>query len=218
MSLLHTLQKRYTAKAYDASRRIPDETIHQLLEALRLSPSSINAQPWHFIVADDDAGRQRIAKATPDPGPFAYNKKKITEASHVVLLCARTHLSDAYVDALLAKEKEDGRFNDDNAFNVRKETVKHYVGQHVQAGDVAEWNQRQLYIAQGFLLLSAGLLNVDATPIEGFDAAIAAKEFDLEKQGLTPMVIVSLGYHAEGDSNATRPKSRLSADVVFSKA
>ncbi|MCH4094036.1 MAG: hypothetical protein LKE96_06965 [Acetobacter peroxydans] len=69
-----------------------------------------------------------------------------------------------------------------------------------------------------FCFWRPGLLGVDATPMEGFDAAALSEEFDLKRQGLTPVVLVSLGYHADGDFNAKLPKSRLQADVLFSRA
>ncbi len=218
MDLLHTLKTRYATKAYDATRRIPEETVTQLLEALRYSPSSVNAQPWHFIVADDEAGKQRLAKATPDVGSLAYNRPKILQASHVVVLCARNELSEAYLTEVLNKEEQDGRYADKAAREWLAAARAGYVQQHIDAGDVAHWNQKQVYLAQGVLLLSAGLLGVDATPIEGFLPEAIAEEFDLESKGLTPLVMISLGYHSDKDANARLPKSRLSAEVVFSKA
>ena len=52
MDTVSLAKRRYTTKAYDASRRIPQATVDALLEQLRHSPSSVNSQPWHFIVAD----------------------------------------------------------------------------------------------------------------------------------------------------------------------
>lgn len=218
MDLSHALKTRYATKAYDATRRIPEETVKQLLEALRYSPSSVNAQPWHFIVADDEAGRERLAKATPADSEVVYNRKKILEASHVILLCSRDELPKSYLTEVLNKEEQDGRYATPADREGMEAARAGYVQQHLEAGDVAHWNQKQVYLAQGFLLLSAGLLGVDATPIEGFYPDILVEEFGLQEKGLTPQVIVSLGYHAEKDSNAKRPKSRLAPDVVFSKA
>ena len=63
MDLLKITQTRYTTKAYDPSKKIPAEQFERLLEILRLTPSSINIQPWHFFIADHDAPKQRIPKA-----------------------------------------------------------------------------------------------------------------------------------------------------------
>ena len=48
-SMLELVKHRYTAKRYDANKPISDETLNDLLEVLRLSPSSVNIQPWHFM-------------------------------------------------------------------------------------------------------------------------------------------------------------------------
>lgn len=218
MDLLQALRTRYATKAYDAARRIPEETVKQLLEALRYSPSSVNAQPWHFIVADDEAGKQRMAKATPDSGSLAYNRSKILQASHVVALCARDELPASYLEEVLNREEQDGRYVDQAAREGFATARAGYVQQHVDAGDVVHWNQKQVYLAQGFLLLSAGLLGVDATPIEGFLPEVFSEEFGLKEKGLTPLVLVSLGFHSDKDANAKAPKSRLTPEVLFSKA
>ena len=63
MDLLSISKTRYTTKAYDPIRKIPQEQITRLLEILRLTPSSINIEPWHFFIADNQAAKERIAKA-----------------------------------------------------------------------------------------------------------------------------------------------------------
>ncbi|MFS3135831.1 oxygen-insensitive NAD(P)H nitroreductase [Gluconacetobacter sacchari] len=216
MDLSTVLRQRYATKAYDSGRRLPDAVVAQLMAALRDSPSSVNAQPWHFIVADDEAGKARIA--TGATGAFSYNTSKILNASHVVLLCARTSLPPAHLLAVLDQEQADGRFASEEAREGQRKTRGGYVTLHEEAGDLPAWTQKQAYIALGFLLLSAGALGVDATPMEGFDAGALDATFGLADKGLAPAVIVSLGYHAETDFNAGLPKSRLAADVVFSRA
>lgn len=216
MDLIELLKHRYTAKAYDAGRKLPQDVVAQLLAALRFSPSSVNAQPWHFIVADDEAGKARVARGAA--GPFAYNAPKILNASHVVVLCARDTLPPEHLQAVLDQEQEDGRFAGEEAREGQRKTRGGYVALHEQAGDLPVWTQKQVYIALGFLLLAAGALGVDATPMEGFDGAALDEAFGLADKGLSPAVIVALGYHAETDFNAKLPKSRLAESVVFSRA
>lgn len=92
MDISRISQTRHTAKAFDPTRQIPDETIEKLRTLLRNAPSSVNSQPWHFLIASTPAGRARIAKATQ--GSFTYNEAKVRNASHVVVLCARKTLED----------------------------------------------------------------------------------------------------------------------------
>ncbi|MFM2482342.1 oxygen-insensitive NAD(P)H nitroreductase [Celerinatantimonas sp. YJH-8] len=205
---------RYTTKAYDASRKIPQEQVDELLACLRLSPSSVNSQPWHFLVASDDRAKARIAKATQ--GVSAYNAPKIMNASHVVVLCTRTTLDDAHLNAILNKEQQDGRYATEEARIGMAKGRQGYVDLHKYVHkDLQYWMEKQTYIALGGLLWSASALGIDATPIEGADFRVLDQEFDLNRRDLSATVIVALGYHSEQDSNAALPKSRLASDQVI---
>ncbi len=50
MSFLESMQTPYTTNKYDASKKIEPSKIQELKAILRLSPSSINSQPWKFTV------------------------------------------------------------------------------------------------------------------------------------------------------------------------
>jgi nitroreductase / dihydropteridine reductase len=108
MNIAELATTRRTAKAFDPRKPIPAETVAQLRTLLRHSPSSINSQPWHFLFAASADAKERIARATPPP--YAYNGPKILNAPLVVVLCTRTDIDDAHLEALLAQETRDGRF------------------------------------------------------------------------------------------------------------
>lgn len=215
MSLTEALKRRYTAKSYDPTSLLPEELVASLLESLRLSPSSVNVQPWHFFVAADETGKAPIIEAMH--GSYAYNAAKVRDASHVVVLCARTELGDDYLEQLLDQEQADGRLADAAARQGLKGLRSGYVSQHRQAGSLAQWTRNQTYLALGSLLLAAGLLGVDATPMEGFDAASLERALGLSAQGLSAVVVVALGHHGPDDFNAALPKSRLPATAVFTR-
>ncbi|MCL2524316.1 MAG: oxygen-insensitive NAD(P)H nitroreductase [Betaproteobacteria bacterium] len=205
---------RYAAKAYDPARKIPAPLIEQLRTLLRLAPSAVNAQPWHFVLAATDAGKARIAKATH--GPYAYNAPKITAASHVFVLCTRHTLTDAHLETLMEQETRDGRLPTPNDRQMRREILSSYVDMHRYSHrDANAWMEKQTYIALGFLLLGAAQLELDATPIEGFDSAVLDRELGLRERGFVSSVIVPIGYHGADDFNANLPKSRLAAETLF---
>ena len=108
MDIVQAAQRRYTTKAFDPNRRIPDATIAALRTLLRNTPSSVNSQPWHFVLAGSEAGKARIALGMH--GSYAYNEPKVRHASHVLVMCARQSLDDAHLGALTEQEDRDGRF------------------------------------------------------------------------------------------------------------
>lgn len=214
MKLSDVAQLRYTTKAFDPAKRIPQETIDELLALLRLSPSSVNSQPWHFLVANSAEAKARIGKAMS--GNFVYNAAKVSDASHVVVFCARTEMPASHLEALLAQEQRDGRFANDEAREGQRKSRLGYVALHrYDQKDLQHWMEKQTYLALGTLLLAAAAAGVDATPMEGFDARTLDAEFGLRDKGFTSVVVVSLGYRAEGDFNAKLPKSRLPAETVI---
>jgi nitroreductase/dihydropteridine reductase len=214
MSLVSLAKSRYTTKSYDATRKIPQASIDVLLDQLRHSPSSVNSQPWHFIIAADEQGKSRVAKGAQ--GGFAYNEAKILNASHVIVLCTRTEMPDEHLEAVVAQEDLDGRFHNAEAKVGQDKLRRGYVDLHrYDLKDVQHWMEKQTYLALGTLLLGAASLGLDATPMEGFDARKLDEELGLREQGFTSLVIVSLGYRSETDFNAKLPKSRLSTESVF---
>ncbi len=48
---------------------IPEETIHRIVESARLTGSSMNRQPWHFIVVEDRERLQKLGKIA-STGPY----------------------------------------------------------------------------------------------------------------------------------------------------
>ncbi|WP_322104468.1 oxygen-insensitive NAD(P)H nitroreductase [Paraburkholderia sp. J41] len=211
MNLTHFAKARHATKAFDPSRKIPAAVIAELKELLRLSPSSVNSQPWHFVIAHSDAARARVAKGMEG---YAYNEPKVTRASHVVVLCVRTDMDEAHLAQLLAQEEADGRFANAEAKAGQEKTRAFYVNLNRERG-LQAWMEKQAYLALGTLLIGASTLEIDACPMEGFDAKVLDAELGLREQGLTALAVVGLGYHGADDFNAKLPKSRLPAATVF---
>jgi len=208
------LNQRYATKKFDANRRLSAEQFEQVKSLLRLSPSSVNSQPWHFVIADSVAGKNRIAKGAE--GQYAANHSKIMDASHVVLFCAKTELTDAYLETILEQEALDGRLPSEDSKAMVRKTRAFYADLHRQVQNDTEcWMQKQVYLNIGNLLLGAGAIGLDAVPIEGVDLAVLNDEFDLAKQGLNAVAVVALGYAAEDDFNAQLPKSRFPEKDLF---
>lgn len=216
MNIAQVAQTRYTTKAFDPTKKIPAETVEQLLTVLHNVPSSINSQPWHYFVATTAEGKAKVAEGTP--GTYAYNAPKILNASHVVVLCARNEFDDAHIAAILENEDKAGRFATPEAKTTQSNSRTYYANLHrVEKKDTEVWMDKQIYIALGMLLFAAGAAGVDACPIEGFDPQALDLAMNLKEKGLHSVVMVALGYRSGEDFNAKLPKSRLPAEAVITQ-
>lgn len=216
VNLTHIVHHRHATKAFDPSRKIPADAAAALEDLLRFAPSSINSQPWHFVIASTEEGKARIAKATL--GLSAYNTPKILNASHVVVFCARQNFEDSHFAAVVDQEEADGRFTGADAKAAQRKARGYYIDFHrFDRKDTQHWMEKQVYLALGALLVGASALDIDACPIEGFDPGILDEALGLRAKGLTSVVIAALGYRSEEDFNAKLPKSRLPTDAVISR-
>ncbi len=216
MDLLNVSKTRYTTKAYNPEKKIPQETFNRLLEILRLTPSSINIQPWHFFIAENQAAKERIAKSLV--GKYAYNAPKVLDSSHTILFCTKADISEQHLENLLNQDDLSGRFKDEKAKQGQKESRTGYVDYYrTEKGDIQRWAENQTFIALGQILLAAGIEGIDATPIGGFDKDIITRELKLTEQGLVSSVLLTLGYRSESDFNAKLPKSRLNKEQIFTQ-
>lgn len=216
MDILHIVKQRYATKKFAKGVALTDEQINQLKQLLRLSPSSINAQPWHFVLATTDLGKQRIAKAAH--GSYLANKPKILDSGMAVVFCAKQTLSDEYLQRITDKEAEDGRFPSEEGKALAMKVRRFYADLHRNTlNDVSCWTQSQVYLNIGNFLLGTAALGLDAVPIEGVDLKVLNAEFSLPEQDFSAVAVVAIGQHCTEDFNAKLPKSRLSTRDLFTE-
>lgn len=105
MDIISVALKRHSTKAFDASKKLTPEQAEQIKTLLQYSPSSTNSQPWHFIVASTEEGKARVAKSAADN--YVFNERKMLDASHVVVFCAKTAMDDARLKLVVDREDAD---------------------------------------------------------------------------------------------------------------
>ncbi|CAM4367472.1 Nitroreductase [Pedobacter westerhofensis] len=207
MSLLDKLEWRYATKKFDSTKKIPADQLNQVLEAIRLAPSSYGLQQFRLLVVSDHAIREKLAAA-------AWNQPQLLEASHVLVFAAETKLDTAFVDAnieLTAKVR-----------NIGTETLagwKNMIGDGIKLrsnGDVlVHWAQKQAYIGLGIAISVAAELGLDSCPMEGFDPEEFDQILGLKEKNLTATVILPVGYRSEDDGYIQLAKVRRPADEFF---
>lgn len=198
MDIVSVALKRYSTKAFDATKKLTAGEAEQLKTLLQYSPSSTNSQPWHFIVASTDEGKARVAKAAS--GTYVFNERKILDASHVVVFCAKTAMDDAWLQRVVDQEEADGRFATPDAKAANHKGRTFFADMHrKELKDDDQWMAKQVYLNVGNFLLGVAAMGLDAVPIEGVDFAILDEEFDLKAQGYTSLVVVPVGHHSVED-------------------
>ncbi|UII32203.1 oxygen-insensitive NAD(P)H nitroreductase [Fulvivirga ulvae] len=216
MNLKETLKWRYTTKEFDSNKKISESDMKEVKNLLRMSPSSVNLQPWHFIIAESEEGKERVAKGTQ--GFFHFNEPKVLNASAVVVFCSKIDADEQYYKHIANTEDKSGRFPNEDIKKGFLGAVKTFAGIHkYDLKDIQHWMEKQVYLNLGNFLLGVASLGIDATPMEGIDVKALDEEFGLREKGFTAIAAVSIGYRAKSDFNSTdkTPKSRLSESEII---
>lgn len=199
------LNWRYATKKFDTTRTIPQDILTELVDVLRLSPSSFGLQPWKFIVVKDPALRQELRQ-------HAWNQPQITEASHLIVLCAKTGMDAEYIKDFIRRTAVTRQMPIDTLTGYQDMMLGFLQSLSPEA--VAQWMTRQVYIALGALLSECAHRHIDACPMEGFDPQKFDEVLGLKKQGLHAVVLCTVGYRAADDAYAKLAKIRFTEKEV----
>ncbi len=216
MDILELMKKRYSTKEFDSTKKLSAEQIETLEEVLRLSPSSTNIQPWHFIFATTDESKKRIAKGCQ--GVFAFNEEKVLDASAVIIFASRVDLTEEYLQHITDKEDKDGRYAKPEFKEQNHNGRAFFAYMHkYDYKDFQQWAEKQVYLNLGNFLLAVATMGLDALPMEGFDMKVLNEEFKLREKGYTASFVVSVGYAKDTDFNKKLPKSRLDKNEIIER-
>jgi nitroreductase len=198
--LLAGLRWRYATKKFDSTRKIPAATWDALEESLVLTPSSFGLQPWKFLVIEDPGLRALLSAES-------WRQPQVTEASHYLVLTARTDLDHGDIDAWMGRMAA-VQGSTPEAVAPLKGVIEGFA-QAMSHEARQAWNTRQIYIALGQLMTAAALLGIDTCPMEGLSPAGYDRVLGLEGSGYASVVACALGYRSPDDRAATLPKARF---------
>lgn len=207
---LKAMNDRHATKQYDAERKISDSDFNFILEAGRLSPSSLGSEPWKFLVIQSEELREKIMPIAPGA------VEKLKSASHFVVILSRKGVKyDS--DYLLNQMKTVQQFPDDVLPMISEQYKRFQEQKNILDNDrtLDDWSSKQTYIALGNMLTAAAMIGIDSTPMEGFHAAkldaLLQQEGLLEDGQYSASVLAAFGYRKD---DPKRPKTRKSLEEV----
>ena len=211
--IIEDLLWRRTTKKYDATRKVSQEDLDVLFEAMRLSASSINSQPWRFVVIESCEAKERMNRTFAREHQF--NQPHVFDSSHIILFAHNPYYTRDDFASVVDKGIEDMRIKPD-AREAAFSSYRFAEFNTDENGFNGAWTKAQTYLALGNTLHTLARLRIDSTPLEGIDIDLVNEEFKEELDGYRCHVALAIGYrHPTDDYNAKLPKSRLSLDRIL---
>lgn len=187
MELLNALQWRYATKKMNG-KPVSQEKVDTILKAAHLAPTSSGLQPFEIIVVTNPELKEKIKTV-------ANGQSQITDSSHVLIFAAWDRYTEERINAVFKYMNTERGVPDSQTDSYRTSLINAYTTQTAEQN--FEHAARQAYIAFGTAIAAAAELQVDATPMEGFDNEALDSLLNLREKGLRSVTILPLGYRDE---------------------
>ena len=206
MQLIKNLKWRYATKKFNPLKKVSQQNIDYIKEAVQLSASSYGLQPYKVLEIKNPQLREELK-------PLSWNQSQITDASHLFVFCNYKMVTNNDVDNLiLLKSRTNG---------ITMDKISGY-GTFVKgklkeksATEMFHWTAKQTYIALSNALNACAELKIDCTPIEGFEPDDYNQKLELTEKGLNACVVLAIGYRDKEDTSQNSKKVRKSIDMIF---
>ncbi|EWG08692.1 nitroreductase family protein [Cytobacillus firmus] len=186
---------RRSIRNYDPTVKISREEMAEILEEASLAPSSVNLQPWRFVVIDSKEGKETLA-------PLAKFNQRQVETSAAVVAVFVDMKSEAFIEKIYDTAVEKGYMPSD----VRDKQVPAIKGlvENMTFEQKKEMNLIDAGLVSMQLMLAARAHGYDTNPIGGYEKDRIAEAFDLDKERYYPVMLISIGKAADQGYKSVR--------------
>ncbi len=204
--VLNQLHWRYATKKFDPNKKISEANWKTLEQSLVLSPSSFGLQPWQFFVIRNPEIRQKLQEVS-------WGQTPVVNASHLIVFAIKKDLDTNYVDRYIQRMAEVQQVSTEKLSGFSN-MVKGYLEEPPFPLDVNKWAAKQTYLALGFFLSCAAMMEIDTLPMEGFIPPKYDEILGLDSKGYSTVALCAAGYRADDDQHQNDPKVRFSTEQV----
>jgi nitroreductase len=193
--------ERRSIKNYDKSVKISHEEMTEILTLATRAPSSVNMQPWRFLVIESPEAKATLA-------PLArFNQTQVETSSAVIAVFGDMNNFEKFEEiygaavekGFMPLEVKEGIYASFSGYfeTISREDLKDVV--LVDGGLVSMQ-----------LMLAARAYGYDTNPIGGYEKDKIAEAFGLDKDRYVPVMLISIGKAADNG----HPSVRLPIDQV----
>ncbi len=184
MELLERLNWRYAAKAMNG-KKVEQEKIDNIIEAISLAPTSSGLQPFEVFVITNQEIKDKIK-------PVAWNQSVVSDCSHLFVFAAWDTYTAERINTAFDLVNEVRGFKNEGWENYRQMLLGTYPQQDAETN--FQHAARQAYIGFTEALTACAFEKVDCTPMEGFDPNAVDEILGLRAKGLRSCVLLPVGY------------------------
>lgn len=206
MNYLDALNKRYSVKKFNPERTVSPDALFHILEAARLSASSLGLQPYRLIIVQKPEMKEQLV-------PAFYNPSQISTCSHLIAIISKNNIGAEYIGSYFNTISE-VRAVPLQTLDPFRESISNHMNR-LTPEEMTTWADKQCYIVLGNLMFAAAIEEVDTCPMEGFRQDILDNLLQLDTAKEKVAVTLALGYRSEEDEFQNLKKVRKPTEKLF---
>lgn len=195
------VSERRSIKKYDQAVKISKEEMTKILALATTAPSSVNMQPWRFLVIESPEAKAKLA-------PLArFNQTQVETSSAVIAVFGDLNNFEKF-EEIYGTAVEKGYM----PLEVKERIHTSYSGYFET---ISREQMKDVVLVDGGLvsmqiMLAARAYGYDTNPIGGYEKDKIAEAFGLDKERYIPVMLISIGKAAD----TGHPSVRLPIDEV----
>jgi len=194
VNVTEAIESRRSVHDY-TDEELDDDTLEELFDRVKYTPSGYNLQPWEFLVLRDEENKQRLREQ-------AYDQEHVTDAAATVMVLGNTDPA-AHADRVFEDWLDKGYLPDEETRDGLIDQVEGW--RERQPAENRVWTARSTALAGMTLMYAAWEMGIASGAMEGFDKEGVREEFDIG-EGYEPVMLVTLGYPEEDADDIEGPR------------
>ena len=186
---------RKSIRVYDENVKISHEEMLEMIQKATIAPSSVNMQPWRFVVVESPEEKQKLKPL------IRFNTRQNDTSSAMILIFGDMECYE-YGEDIYNQAVTEGKMSPEVRDQQLAAIIPYYKNfTRAEMNDVVKIDSS---LAAMQLMLVARYHGYDTNPIGGFEADQLAEAFGLEKERYVPVMILSIGKALEEGYNSIR--------------
>ncbi|EJT6491836.1 nitroreductase family protein [Clostridium perfringens] len=175
---------RHSVKVFDKNVKISHEEMLEIIKEATKAPSSVNMQPWRFVVVESEEGKEKLRPL------INFNTRQNDTSSAMILIFGDMKCYEK-AEEIYGSAVEKGFMTEES----KKEAMEFFVPFYKNASkkkmnDIVKIDSS---LAAMQLMLVARLHGYDTNPIGGFEEEKLAEAFGLDPERYVPVIIIAIG-------------------------
>lgn len=179
---------RRSVKEFDVNVKISNEELLEILNKTVTAPSSINMQPWRFVVVSSPEGKEKLTPLV------SFNQRQNNTSAAMIVIFGDTKCQE-FGEEIYSKAVELGYMPQ----AVKEQILPSFVGMYDKFSKEMMESIVKIdgSLAAMQLMLVARTYGYDTNAIGGFNQRDIAETLGLEKERYVPVMIVAIGKAAK---------------------